>query len=149
MNKQQLRERIKKFAEKRMKEMSTGAGATSGFQTGTGYQHQGKKPKNEAKQKIFQKPPKNGVGVPTVFTKGTASLKPYTSIGYREVKPSEMIDAKYLWAGPGGLPKTKIKESVEVQQIKDIDFNPKDDVPSIEVDLVDSGSEDSPEALLK
>ena len=112
MNKQQLRERIKKFAEKRMKEMSTGAGATSGFQTGTGYQHQGKKPKNEAKQKVFQKPPKNGVGVPTVFTKGTASLKPYTSIGYREVKPSEMIDAKYLWAGPGGLPKTKIKESI-------------------------------------
>jgi hypothetical protein len=112
MNKQQLKERIKKFAEKRLKEMSTGAGATSGFQTGTGYQHQGKKPKNETKQKIFQKPPKDGVGVPTVFTKGTSSLKPYTSIGYREVKPSEMIDAKYLWAGKGGLPKTKIKESV-------------------------------------
>jgi hypothetical protein len=98
-----------------MKEMSTGAGATSGFQAGTGYQHQGKKVKNEAKtQKRFQNPPKNGVGVPTVFTKGTSNLKPYTSIGYREVKPSEMIDAKYLWAGPGGLPKykpSKINES--------------------------------------
>ena len=36
-------EGFKKFAENRLKEMSTGAGATIGFQTGTGYQHQGKK----------------------------------------------------------------------------------------------------------
>lgn len=117
MNKKQLKERIKKFAEKRLKEMSTGAGATSGFQTGVGYQHQGKKPKNETKQKIFQKPPKNGKGVPSVFTPGAKDLSAYKSIGYREVKPSEMIDAKYLWAGKGGLkeatnPKDTIKTDV-------------------------------------
>lgn len=68
MDKKRLKERIKKFAENRLKEMSTGAGATSGFQTGTGYQHQGKKPKNETKQKVFQKPPKDGKGIPSVFT---------------------------------------------------------------------------------
>lgn len=108
MNKNKLQERIKKFVGNKIKEMSTGGGATSGFTTGTGYQHQGKKPKSEAKTpKRFQNPPKSGKGVPTVFTKGTASLKPYTSIGYREVKPSEMIDAKYLWAGPGGLKEAK------------------------------------------
>lgn len=108
MNKNKLQERIKKFVGNKIKEMSTGGGATSGFSPGTGYQHQGKKPKSEAKTpKRFQNPPKSGKGVPTVFTKGTASLKPYTSIGYREVKPSEMIDAKYLWAGPGGLKEAK------------------------------------------
>ena len=117
MDKKRLKERIKKFAENRLKEMSTGAGATSGFQTGTGYQHQGKKLKNETKQKVFQKPPKNGKGIPSVFTPGAKDLSAYTSIGYREVKPSEMIDAKYLWAGKGGLkeatnPKDTIKTDV-------------------------------------
>ena len=53
MDKKRLKERIKKFAENRLKEMSTGAGATSGFQTGTGYQHQGKKPKNETILNIY------------------------------------------------------------------------------------------------
>jgi hypothetical protein len=148
MNKNKLQERIKKFVGNKIKEMSTGGGATSGFTTGTGYQHQGKKPKSEAKTpKRFQNPPKSGKGVPTVFTKGTASLKPYTSIGYREVKPSEMIDAKYLWAGPGGLPKDKksVKESVE--RIIDIDPNPIDDVPSIEIDLYNDPN--NPDALFK
>jgi hypothetical protein len=109
MNKKQLQERIKKFVDKRVKEMSTGAGATSGATTGTGFQHTGRKPKNEVKR--FQNPPKNGVGVPSVFTKGAKDLSAYKSIGYREVKPSEMIDAKYLWAGPGGLKKEEINES--------------------------------------
>jgi hypothetical protein len=106
MDKKRLKERIKKFAENRLKEMSTGAGATSGFQTGTGYQHQGKKPKNETKQKVFQKPPKDGKGIPSVFTPGAKDLSAYKSIGYREVQPNEMIDAKYLWAGKGGLKET-------------------------------------------
>ena len=101
MNKQQLKERIKKFAEKRLKETSTGGGATSGFATGAGYQHQGKKVKSEIKN--YQKVPKDGKGVPSVFTKGSKDLSAYKSIGYREVKPNEMIDAKYLWAGKGGL----------------------------------------------
>ena len=138
MNKKQLKERIKKFAEKRLKEMSTGAGATSGFQTGVGYQHQGKKPKNETKQKIFQKPPKDGKGIPSVFTPGAKDLSAYKSIGYREVKPSEMIDAKYLWAGKGGL-----KENIT--KIVDIDPNPMDDIPSIKIDLVNDPN--SPEAF--
>ena len=112
MDKKQLQERIKKFVDKKLKEMSTGGGATSGFAAGIGPQHQGKKVKNEAKQqKRFQNPPKNGVGVPTVFTKGAKDLSAYKNIGYREVKPSEMIDTKYLWAGPGGLPKNKMNES--------------------------------------
>ncbi len=111
MNKKQPQEKIKKFVQKRMNETSTGGGATSGFTAGSGYQHTGKKVKNEAKkQKRYQNPPKNGVGVPTVFTKGTADLSAYKNIGYREVKPSEMIDAKYLWAGKGGLPKSKKEE---------------------------------------
>jgi len=101
MNKQQLKERIKKFAEKRLKETSTGGGATSGFATGTGFQHQGKKVKSEIKN--YQKVPKDGKGVPSVFIKGSKDLSAYKSIGYREVKPSEMIDTKYLWAGKGGL----------------------------------------------
>jgi hypothetical protein len=95
MNKKQLQERIKKFVQNKIKEQD------AGFAAGTGYQHTGKKPKNE--QKRFQNPPKDGKGVPTVFTKGTADLSAYKSIGYREVKPSEMIDAAYLWAGKGGL----------------------------------------------
>ena len=140
MDKKQLKERIKKFTENRLKEMSTGAGATSGFQTGTGYQHQGKKPKIETKQKIFQKPPKDGKGIPSVFTPGAKDLSAYTSIGYREVKPSEMIDAKYLWAGKGGL-----KENIT--KIVDIDPNPMDDVPSIKVDLVNDPN--SPDAFFK
>jgi hypothetical protein len=111
MDKKQLQEKIKKFVGKRLKEMSTGAGATSGFTAGTGYQHTGKKPKNETKQKIFQKPPKDGKGVPSVFTPGAKDLSAYKSIGYREVKPSEMIDAKYLWAGKGGLKEDKLNES--------------------------------------
>jgi len=111
MNKKQLQERIKKFAEKRLKEMSTGGGATSGFATGTGFQHQGKKVKNEIKkQKNFQNPPKNGKGVPSVFTKGAKDLSAYKSIGYREVKPNEMIDAKYLWAGKGGLNESRYSQ---------------------------------------
>ena len=140
MDKKQLKERIKKFTENRLKEMSTGAGATSGFQTGTGYQHQGKKPKTETKQKVFQKPPKDGKGIPSVFTPGAKDLSAYTSIGYREVKPSEMIDAKYLWAGKGGL-----KENIT--KIVDIDPNPMDDVPSIKVDLVNDPN--SPDAFFK
>lgn len=104
MNKQQLKERIKKFAEKRLKETSTGGGATSGFATGAGYQHQGKKVKSEVKN--YQKVPKDGKGVPSVFTKGSKDLSAYKSIGYREVQPNEMIDAKYLWAGKGGLKET-------------------------------------------
>ena len=102
MNKKQLQERIKKFVQKKIKEQD------AGFAAGTGYQHTGKKPKNE--QKRFQNPPKDGKGVPTVFTKGTADLSAYKSIGYREVKPSEMIDAAYLWAGKGGL-KENLNES--------------------------------------
>jgi hypothetical protein len=94
MNKKQLQERIKKFVQKKIKE-------DAGFVAGTGYQHQGKKPKNETKR--FQNPPKDGKGVPSVFTKGADDLSAYKSIGYREVKPSEMIDAAYLWAGKGGL----------------------------------------------
>lgn len=106
-DKKKLQELIKKFVDKKIKETSTGGGATSGFATGAGYQHQGKKPKSEAKTpKRFQNPPKNGKGVPTVFTKG-ADLSTYKNMGYREVKPSEMIDAKYLWAGPGGLKESK------------------------------------------
>ena len=101
MDKKRLKERIKKFAEKRLKETSTGGGATSGFATGAGYQHQGKKVKSEIKN--YQKVPKDGKGVPSVFTKGSKDLSAYKSIGYREVKPNEMIDAKYLWAGKGGL----------------------------------------------
>lgn len=109
MKKTQLQEKIKNFVGKKLKEMSTGGGATAGATTGAGYAYATpkafkKKTKTEARTpKRFQNPPKSGKGVPTVFTKGTASLKPYTSIGYREVKPSEMIDAKYLWAGKGGL----------------------------------------------
>ena len=30
-------------------------------------------------------------------------MSAYKNLGYREVKPSEMIDAAYLWAGKGGL----------------------------------------------
>lgn len=104
MNKQQLKERIKKFAEKRLKETSTGGGATSGFAAGAGFQHQGKKVKSEVKN--YQKVPKDGKGVPSIFTKGSKDLSAYKSIGYREVKPNEMIDAKYLWAGKGGLKET-------------------------------------------
>jgi len=111
MNKTKLQERIKRFVGNKIKEMSTGGGTSAGTTTGSGYAYATPKmikKKNEARTpKRFQNPPKNGKGVPTVFTKGTASLKPYKSIGYREVKPSEMIDAKYLWAGPGGLKEAK------------------------------------------
>lgn len=110
MDKKQLQEKIKKFVGKRLKEMSTGGGATSGFTAGSGYQHTGKKPKNETKQKIFQKPPKDGKGVPSVFTPGAKDLSAYKNIGYREVKPSEMIDAKYLWAGKGGLNESRYSQ---------------------------------------
>ena len=97
MDRKKLQELIKSI----IKEANVGGGATSGFTTGVGYQHQGKKPKDESKN--YQKVPKDGKGVPTVFTKGANDLSAYKSIGYREVKPSEMIDAAYLWAGKGGL----------------------------------------------
>jgi hypothetical protein len=97
MDRKKLQELIKSI----IKETNTGGGATSGFTTGVGYQHQGKKPKDESKN--YQKVPKDGKGVPTVFTKGAKDLSAYKNLGYREVKPSEMIDAAYLWAGKGGL----------------------------------------------
>ena len=97
MDKNKLQELIKSI----IKETNMGGGSTSGFTTGTGYQHQGKKPKDESKN--YQKVPKDGKGVPTVFTKGAKDLSAYKNLGYREVKPSEMIDAAYLWAGKGGL----------------------------------------------
>jgi uncharacterized membrane-anchored protein YjiN (DUF445 family) len=109
MNKKQLQERIKKFVQKKIKEQD------AGFAAGTGYQHTGKKPKNE--QKRYQNPPKDGKGVPSVFTKGADDLSAYKSIGYREVKPSEMIDAAYLWAGKGGLKEgrySQFKKQTEV-----------------------------------
>ena len=109
MDKKQLQEKIKKFVSKRLKEMSTGGGVTSGFTAGAGFQHTGKKVKNEAKQKIFQKPPSNRY-TPSVFTPGAKDLSAYKSIGYREVKPSEMIDAKYLWAGKGGLNESRYSQ---------------------------------------
>jgi len=115
MKKTQLQEKIKNFVGKKLKEMSTGGGATAGATTGAGYAYATatpkafkKKTKTEARTpKRFQNPPKSGKGVPTVFTKGTADLSAYKNIGYREVKPSEMIDAKYLWAGKGGLKESK------------------------------------------
>jgi hypothetical protein len=97
MDRKKLQELIKSI----IKEANVGGGATSGFTTGVGYQHQGKKPKDESKN--YQKVPKDGKGVPTVFTKGANDLSAYKNLGYREVKPSEMIDAAYLWAGKGGL----------------------------------------------
>jgi len=109
MNKKQLQERIKRFVQKKIKEQD------AGFVTGNGYQHTGKKPKNE--QKRYQNPPKDGKGIPSVFTKGADDLSAYKSIGYREVKPSEMIDAAYLWAGKGGLKEgrySQFKKQTEV-----------------------------------
>jgi hypothetical protein len=151
MNKTKLQERIKSFVDKKIKEMSTGGGAGAGATTGAGYADatpKAFKKKNEAKTpKRFQNPPKSGKGVPTVFTKGTADLSAYKNIGYREVKPSEMIDAKYLWAGKGGLKENKI----EYQKIIDYDIDPtfKNDVPNVEVELIDDGGIKSPDAAFK
>ena len=108
MNKKQLQEKINAFVKKKMKE-------DAGFATGVGFQHTGPKPKKEGKN--YQKVPKDGKGVPTVFTKGSKNLSAYKNIGYREVKPSEMIDAAYLWAGKGGLKEgrySQFKKQTEV-----------------------------------
>ena len=79
MNKKELQEKIKKFVSKRVKEdnVSTGAG---GYLT----------------KYAYEKPPKEKFQ-PAVFAKGAKDLSAYKNAGYREVKPSEMIDAKYLW----------------------------------------------------
>ena len=79
MNKKELQEKIKKFVSKRVKEnnVSTGAG---GYLT----------------KYAYEKPPKEQFQ-PAVFAKGAKDLSAYKNAGYREVKPSEMIDAKYLW----------------------------------------------------
>jgi len=109
MNKKQLQEKINKFVQKKLKEQN------AGFVTGTGFQHTGKKPKNETKN--YQKVPKDGKGVPSVFTPGAKDLSAYKNLGYREVKPSEMIDAAYLWAGKGGLNESRystFKKQTEV-----------------------------------
>lgn len=100
MTRKDLQEKINSYIKKQVREQQSGAIA------GVGMGHTGPKPKKE--QKIYQKPPKSGKGVPSVFTKGADDISAYTKLGYREVKPSEMIDAAYLWAGKGGL-----KEGVE------------------------------------
>lgn len=106
MNKKEIQDTVKKL----VKELTNSGSATSGFSTGEGYAHQGKKPKKESKN--YQKVPKDGKGVPSVFTPGTKDLSAYKNLGYREVKPSEMIDAAYLWAGKGGL-----KEEINMPDI--------------------------------
>jgi hypothetical protein len=95
------KKQLQKIITNLIKEINNSGGATSGFPTGTGYQHQGKKPKDESKN--YQKVPKDGKGVPSAFTPGAKDLSAYKKLGYREVKPEEMIDAAYLWAGKGGL----------------------------------------------
>lgn len=95
MTRKELQEKINSYVKKQVREQQSGA------IVGVGMGHTGPKPKKE--QKIYQKPPKSGKGVPSVFTKGADDISAYTKLGYREVKPSEMIDAAYLWAGKGGL----------------------------------------------
>lgn len=101
MDKKTLQERIKQFVAKKLKE-------ESGFAAGQGFQHTGKKVKNETTN--YEKPPKNNKDLPAVFTPGSKDLSAYKNMGYREVKPSEMIDAKYLWAGKGGLNETRYSQ---------------------------------------
>jgi hypothetical protein len=122
MNKKELQEKIKKFVNKRVKEdnVSTNAGGYS-----TKY--------------AYEKPPKDQFQ-PAVFAKGAKDLSAYKNAGYREVKPSEMIDAKYLW-------RENINAEDTITKIIDIDPNLLDDIPSIEVDLINDPS--NPDAFFK
>lgn len=122
MNKKELQEKIKKFVNKRVKEdnVSTNAGGYS-----TKY--------------AYEKPPKDQFQ-PAVFAKGAKDLSAYKNAGYREVKPSEMIDAKYLW-------RENINPEDNITKIVDIDPNPLDDIPTIEVDLINDPS--NPDAFFK
>lgn len=122
MNKTQLEEKIKQYVAKRLKEMSTtGGGAAGQYLTKYAFSRPATK-----KEKTD--------GMPAVFMGDQDKI--YAKYGYRKVKPSEMIDAKFLW-----------KEGVE--KVVDIDPNDMDDIPSIEVTLVDDGEGHDPDAFFK
>jgi predicted transcriptional regulator len=99
MERSKLKELVKQVMSEYLDEMST-SGAAGGYLTKFAF-----KPKTLDEvvgyptPKAFDKPSKKEQNTPTGFEKMPKSGKAYTDIGYTQVKLSDRLNSKDLWAG--------------------------------------------------
>ena len=95
MKKELVKKVVEAYIKRKLNQeisMSPDAGAYLGK-----YAFMKKKAKNETVVNPRKNSKPNKTGLPSTFVKGTKNNVYTKSYGYKEVKPSDMLDASYLW----------------------------------------------------
>lgn len=99
MEKNKLKELVKQVMSEYLDEMST-SGAAGGYLTKYSFKPKKLEEKSDyLTLKAFEKPSKKEQNTPAGFEKMPKSGKAYTDIGYKQVKLSDRLNSKDLWAG--------------------------------------------------
>jgi hypothetical protein len=99
MEKNKLKELVKQVMSEYLDEMST-SGAAGGYLTKYAFKPKKLEEKSDyLTLKAFEKPSKKEQNTPAGFEKMPKSGKAYTDIGYKQVKLSDRLNSKDLWAG--------------------------------------------------
>ena len=95
MKKELVKKVIEAYIKKKLKQEVSTTGAVPGI--AAKYAFLKKKAKNEAAINPRPKSKPNKSGLPSTFVKGTKDNVYTKKYGYKEVQPSDMLDASYLW----------------------------------------------------